>query len=59
MDGGKDIVTAEYRGSSTIERFIDPADPRLPDFADVSTTAGEVLDAYYKFRVLRTKQFSP
>ena len=52
-DESKDKILGEYRGSAMIERFIDPADPRLVDYA---TTSGS-LDAIYKFRVLSTKKF--
>ena len=52
---GKDVVASEYRGSSLIERYIDPSDPNLPDFA-VNPTA--TLDNYYKFRVVSTKKFT-
>lgn len=51
---GAGCVTGEYRGSTTIERYIDPNDPSLPDFA---TTQPNAVDAYYKFRVVNTKQF--
>jgi hypothetical protein len=53
---GKDSVLAEYRGSSMVERYIDPSDPRLPDFA---TTPSATLDNYYRFRILSTKRFAP
>ena len=52
---GKDIVASEFRGSSLIERYIDPSDPNLPDFA---TTSAATLDSYYKFRVVSTKKFT-
>ncbi|MGB8355389.1 MAG: Verru_Chthon cassette protein A [Chthoniobacteraceae bacterium] len=54
---GSDTVLSEYRGSQTIERYVDPGDA-LPDFADPAnqTTA---LDAFYKFRVVSSKQFAP
>ncbi|MCW0221140.1 MAG: hypothetical protein OJI67_22615, partial [Prosthecobacter sp.] len=52
---GKDRVIAENRGSSIIERYVDPADPNLPDFA----TAGGNLDPYYRFRILSTTKFGP
>ena len=55
---GKDKVTGEYRGSSLIERYIDPADPSLADFADPANS-NKTLDAYYKFRVVSTKRFDP
>lgn len=53
---GRDQITAEYRGSSLIERYIDASDPTLPDFA---TNSSAVLDTYYKFRVVSTKKFAP
>jgi len=53
---GSDQVLSEYRGSQTIERYVDPSDTKLPDFTTNTTTA---LDAFYKFRVLNTKKFSP
>lgn len=53
---GQDKVTGEYRGSSTIERYIDP-NASLPDYA---TDAGAApLDSFYKFRVISVKQFAP
>ncbi|PTX99408.1 hypothetical protein DB346_16305 [Verrucomicrobia bacterium LW23] len=52
---GKDAVNGEYRGSATFERFIDPNNPALPDFA----TTGGSIDPYYQFRVLHTKEFKP
>ena len=59
----KDLVLSEYRGSSIIERYIDPNDPRLPDFAKVfaSTPSDEKLniDQYYRMRVVSTKTFAP
>jgi uncharacterized protein (TIGR02600 family) len=68
---GKDLVVGEYRGSFTIERFIDPNDPDIaakydenyfgPDQTDAGgnlTRTGR-LDPFYRFRVVTTKQFSP
>jgi uncharacterized protein (TIGR02600 family) len=60
---GKDLVLSEYRGSSIIERYIDPNDPRLPDFASLfaSDPNNEQLniDQYYRMRVVSTKTFTP
>ncbi|MEQ1859296.1 MAG: Verru_Chthon cassette protein A [Chthoniobacteraceae bacterium] len=47
---------SEFRGSTIIERYIDPADPNLPDFA---TTTDAVADQAYRTRVLATKKFTP
>ena len=46
----------EYRGSSLLERYIDPADPSLPDFALVPAA---VADAAYRIRTLSTRKFTP
>ena len=57
---GRDQVVSEYRGSSILERYIDPNDPRLPDFATLSlSSTNAVIDKYYRFRVVNTKVFTP
>lgn len=53
---GKLIVTGEYRGSYALERFLDPKDPRLPDFMNAT---GPNAMGYYQFRVNNTTQFLP
>ena len=53
---GKISVTGEYRGSFSIERFLDPKNPNLPDFTD---PAAPNAMAFYQFRVNNTKQFLP
>ncbi len=55
-----DIVTGEFRGSTLIERYVDPNDPALPDFAQasLSSTEGD-LNPYYRFRILGFKKFAP
>jgi uncharacterized protein (TIGR02600 family) len=65
-DETKDQVTGQYRGSSTIERYVDTNDTTLPDFTDTTKTAaitstqvGTALDSWYKFRVVSTRQFAP
>jgi uncharacterized protein (TIGR02600 family) len=55
-DEKKDQVVSEYRGSTTIERYIDPSDPSLPDFAKDPTAT---MDDYYRFRVVSSKRFAP
>jgi len=65
---GREPVVAESRGSTLIERYVDAADPNLPDF--ITATGGNLtkypvaairnnLDTYYKFRVLAAKRFDP
>jgi hypothetical protein len=53
---GKDRTVSEYRGSTLVERYIDPGDPDLPDFSDPANT--DTLDNHYKFRVVNTKKFT-
>ena len=66
--GITDKVIAEQRGSAVIERYIDPNDPTIPDFASsvtsgaggaVSISSTNSMDAYYRFRVFNAKQFTP
>ena len=46
----------EYRGSALVERYIDPADPNLPDFA---TAPDAVADFACRIRTLATRKFVP
>lgn len=55
-DESKDVVRSESRGSTTIERYIDPSTQKFVDFA---TTPEASLDAQYRFRVISTKRFLP
>ena len=61
-DEGKDQVLSEYRGHTTIERYLDPEDPRFeptytkPDKIDVEAHS---LEDAYRFRVIYNKRFSP
>jgi uncharacterized protein (TIGR02600 family) len=57
FDTTKDRVASEYRGTTLIERKLDPNDPRLPDYA--VNPAAPPLDAFYRFRVLESKRFTP
>ncbi|WP_162274648.1 Verru_Chthon cassette protein A [Verrucomicrobium sp. GAS474] len=55
---GADVVTGEYRGSATIERFIDANNTSIPDYG-TNPDATPTLDTYYRWRVIRNRQFSP
>lgn len=55
---GKDQVAADYRGSATIERYVDPADASIPDYA-ANPSATPVLDSFYHWRVRSVRQFAP
>ncbi len=55
FDPARDQVVGEYRGSAIVERFIDPNDPNLKDYNETT----DKVDAFYRYRVVATKQFSP
>lgn len=55
-DEARDSVLSEYRGSTTVERYVDAADPKIPDF---TANPEATMDSYYRFRVLGTKRFAP
>jgi uncharacterized protein (TIGR02600 family) len=62
FDPSKDTIVSEYRGSSLIERFIDPTNTTasLPDYGESNNPASETpLEAFYQFRTLESKRFSP
>jgi uncharacterized protein (TIGR02600 family) len=56
-DETKDKVVGEYRGSTTIERYINPKDAGIPDYAD--KPGDNNLERFYKWRVLNNRQFAP
>jgi uncharacterized protein (TIGR02600 family) len=64
---GSDVISGEYRGSTTMERYLDTSNTTsatgtvMPDYATQSQplAAGLAIDNYYKFRVVETKQFTP
>lgn len=57
-DESKDRVAAERRGSRAIERYIDPEDARIPDYA-ADLLATPSLDAFYRWRTLYNRTFAP
>lgn len=62
FDPDKDTIVSEYRGSTLLERFIDPTDATiaLPDYGGSANPATEVpLEKFYQFRTLESKRFSP
>ncbi len=58
---GRDQVAGEYRGSSTIERFINAGNPKIPDYAhDPSKISSlDTLDRFFKWRTVENRQFAP
>lgn len=57
FDRDIDSVVSRMRGSTLIERYIDPNDPDIPDFTE-SANASRTLDEFFQFRILETKRFS-
>jgi hypothetical protein len=55
---GSDVITGEYRGSETIERFVDPSNSNIPDYVTAGLTASPI-GQFYRFRVVNAKQFAP
>jgi hypothetical protein len=58
---GQDKVLSTYRGSTTIERYVNPRDPGLPDYASLTlpVTGTNALPNFYKFRIVGERQFNP
>jgi hypothetical protein len=56
-DQTRDRVASELRGSTLVERYIDPNATNLPDYAtnDVATP----LSHYYKWRTISESFFQP
>ncbi|MEZ0385701.1 MAG: Verru_Chthon cassette protein A, partial [Verrucomicrobium sp.] len=60
FDPERDNVLTDYRGSSLIERRIDPSDSRIPDYgASEDPLSLPSLEEFYRFRVLEVKRFMP
>lgn len=54
-----DQVVAEYRGSSIVERYVEPNDPDIPDYAGPGSESADTIDKFYKFRVVNPTRFAP
>ena len=56
---GEDLVTAEYRGSAVIERFLDPNAPDIPAYLDHRSEHRQPsLEHAYQYRVVSVRQFA-
>lgn len=59
-DEARDQVVGEYRGSTTIERFLDSNAQNIPDYTQVNLSGNyDPIDKFYRWRVLSQKQFAP
>ena len=54
IEGSDSDPRAKRAAPTLLERYVDPDDPRLRDFA---TDRNATLDDCYKFRVLRVQRF--
>jgi uncharacterized protein (TIGR02600 family) len=60
FDPTKDEVSAEFRGSFLLERYIDQADLTGLDYATAANPfALKALESFYRFRVIESKRFAP
>lgn len=57
-DEAKDAITGDYRGSTILERYVNPADTALPDYAS-DPDASPSLDSFYRWRVRAHRPFAP
>lgn len=58
-DESRGSVVGDYRGSTTLERYIDPNNPAIPDYAVNFATGAASLDSFYRWRVVQNRQFAP
>lgn len=54
-------VVGNYRGSKTIERFIDPNNPLIPDYASAPSAIADEpsLNEFYRWRSVSQSEFAP
>lgn len=51
-------VLAEYRGSTSLERYLDPNDSNIPDYGDgTDPTTKTPIDKFYKWRIISNDSF--
>lgn len=56
----KDVISAEFRGAATIERYLDPNATTIPDYATVDLSSDYTpVDRYYRWRVIAQRAFAP
>jgi uncharacterized protein (TIGR02600 family) len=57
-DETRDQILSEQRGSAVIERYVDPSDDQIPDFA-LPVNYDKNLSDRYRWRTLEQRQFLP
>jgi hypothetical protein len=50
-------ILSEYRGSTLVERYIDPNDKAVPDYA--TEFSPRPIHEFYKWRIVSNTQFNP
>lgn len=58
FDPSMDRSMSHYRGSTLVERRIDPAHPSIPDYA-VEQNHNRPLSEFYSFRIISQRRFAP
>jgi hypothetical protein len=63
-DDARDAVKAEMRGSTLVERYLDPNATNIPDYAyntNYFSAPGDIkpMSAYYKWRIVTENYFQP
>lgn len=58
-DEARGSVAGDYRGSTTLERFVDPNNSSIPDYAAGFGAGVAPLDSFYRWRVVQNRQFAP
>ncbi len=57
---GKDTVTSESRGATTVERYMDPGDATIPDYANgTNPFSKDLMGNHYRWRIVETQRFAP
>jgi uncharacterized protein (TIGR02600 family) len=59
---GSGPILGDFRGSTTLERYIDPNDQSVPDYAataNLPPNAPPNLENHYKWRVVENTRFAP
>lgn len=56
---GKDTVLSEFRGSTTLERYLDPNDKEMGPAQIGSGTFNISWDTFYRVRIIQRNQFVP
>jgi len=61
---GQGVMTGEYRGSTAIERYLDPSNVNIPDYTQSSNNPAvdpsqKGLDSYYQWRTVSNTAFAP